>query len=131
MLKLDSNFRRGGSLLLQAETGTDGLSAWQAAAPAGCSQQSVPVAMTHERAVPAARVVFTIKSAILVRIGRVDLLPPDCSLQYERKLRIAPRSRFPPEPKPPAAKRLRMHSFLEQCRPQSLLTDLKIQDGSW
>ena len=116
---------------MQAEKGTDGLSVWQAAAPAGCSQQSMPVGMTHGRAVATARVVFPIKSAILVRIGRVDLLPPDRSLQYERKLRIAPRSRFAPEPKSPAAKRLRMHSFLKQCRPQSLLTNLKIQDGSW
>ena len=38
------------------------------------------------------------KSAILVRIGRVDLLPPDRSLRCARKLRTAPHCRSP-EPK--------------------------------
>ena len=39
-------------------------------------------------------VVFHIRSAILVRIGRVDRLPPDRALLSERKLRIALRSRL-------------------------------------
>ena len=45
-------------------------------------------------------VVSQIGSAILVRIGRVDPLLPDCSLRFERKLRVAPHSRFALETEP-------------------------------
>ena len=54
----------------------------------------------HAARVSAAPVAFQTKSAISVRIGRVDLLPPGPPLRSERKLRIAPHSQFAPEPKP-------------------------------
>ena len=43
--------------------------------------------------------VFQIESAVSVRIGRFDRLPPDRSARSERKLRIADRSRFDSERK--------------------------------
>ena len=59
-------------------------------------------------------VVFHIESAILVRIGRVDGLLPDRSLRSERKLRIAPHSRFAQVPKRLAgSKTIKVTFFLE------------------
>ena len=72
-----------------------------------------------------------IKSAILVRIGRVDRLPPDRSPRSERKLRMAPHSRFAQVSKRLAcSKTIQAHSSLKQGRPQSLRPNLKTHNGS-
>ena len=57
----------------------------------------VPLGMARDATRPST-VVFQIKSAILVRISRVDQLPPDRSLRCDRKLRVMPHSRFAPQP---------------------------------
>ena len=76
-------------------------------------------------------VVFQIRTANWVRIGRVDLLPLDRFLRPRRKLRTAHRSRIASCLNcTQRTERLRLRRFLKQCRRQSLWPDLNIHNGS-